>query len=372
MGEILQPRDEADVADIIAARREPLEIVGAGSKRAIGRAGSADVLDLTALHGIVDYEPGELVLTARAATKMTVVAQALADRGQRLAFEPPDFAQLLGTSAVPTLGGVIAANISGSRRLTAGAARDHFLGCRAVSGEGERFRAGGRVVKNVTGYDLPKLLAGSWGTLAVLTEITMRVHPAAECERTLILPARNPRDISVIFRRALGSDCDVSGAASIDGRDAALRLEGVAPSVRAREADLLTLLAPSEVRTLEGAESLRFWRAIGSADALAAEPVVWRLAVTASDAPAVLEALMPRRFIMDWGGALLWIGGVEVDAPRVRAAIGAGHATLVKAGAAARAANCVFQPQPAPLAALGARLKAAFDPHGRLNPGRMS
>ena len=186
---MLAPRDEADLAELVAATRAPLEPVAGGSKRCVGRPVAAEALDLSALRGILDYEPRELVLTARAATPLEEIEGALAAHSQRLAFEPPDWTRLLATRGRPTLGGTLAANASGSRRITAGAARDHFLGLRAVSGRAERFKAGGRVVKNVTGYDLPKLLAGSWGTLAVLTEVTVRVHPAPEQDRTLLVEA---------------------------------------------------------------------------------------------------------------------------------------------------------------------------------------
>ena len=187
---VLRPRDAADAADIVAGAQRPLEPVGGGSKRAIGRPIEADLLDLGELAGIVTYEPAELVLTAQAATPLATLDAALATHAQRLAFEPPDFGTLLGVRGEQTIGGVLAANLAGSRRVAAGAARDHFLGFNAVSGRGEQFKAGGKVVKNVTGYDLPKLLAGSWGTLAVLTDVTLRVTPAAVAGRQTTFGAR--------------------------------------------------------------------------------------------------------------------------------------------------------------------------------------
>ena len=230
----LKPRDAADVAAIVAGAARPLEPLGGGSKRPIGKAVAADVLDLTALDGIVAYEPAELVLTAQAATPLATIERALAAHAQRLAFEPPDFGRLLGHELPQTIGGVLAANLAGSRRVSAGAARDHFLGFHAVAGSGERFKAGGKVVKNVTGYDLPKLLAGSWGTLAVLTEVTIRVAPAPELDRTLVIAAGSAAECLALVGAALRSAHDVSAAGVDPERGALLRLEGFAASVDAR------------------------------------------------------------------------------------------------------------------------------------------
>lgn len=372
MSDTLQPRDEADLAEIIATATQPLEPLAGGSKRPIGRPVAARALQLSALSGIIDYQPDELVLTARAATPLTEIERALGERGQRLAFEPPQLGALLGAAGEPTLGGTLAANSSGSRRFAAGAARDHFLGFRAVSGRGERFKGGGRVVKNVTGYDLPKLLAGSWGTLAVLTEVTVRVHPAPECTRTLLFAAGTVEQAAQIFRRALAIPCDVSGAAFEPGRGVALRLEGFEPSVQSRGAQLLDALGRPEHAELAAEEAHRFWQQTGGGAVLADERIVWRLSVPPQECARIVRALAPERYLVDWGGGLLWIGAQEADAARVRGALSSGHALLIKAPPEVRAATAVFQPLPAPLAALTARLKAAFDPSERLNPGRMS
>ncbi len=369
---MLRPRDEADVAEIIATTTCPLEPVGGGSKRGIGRPVAGEILDLSALNGVVEYEPDELVLTARAATPIEVVAQALGPHAQRLAFEPPDWTRLLGAAGKPTIGGILAANVSGPRRVTTGAARDHFLGFRAVSGRGERFKAGGRVVKNVTGYDLPKLLAGSWGTLAVLTEVTVRVHPAPAHERTLFLPGMPLASAVRSMTDALASACEVSSAAYLPRRGVGLRLEGFLPSVSARAAALLALLGEPSASWLDGEDSRQFWSEIGAAESLVAQPIVWRLSVPPTDAVAIVERLAPQDYLLDWGGGLIWIGAAEADPERVRAVLRRGHATLVKAPHEARAALAVFQPLSGPLAAVTARVKAAFDPSGRLNPGRMS
>jgi glycolate oxidase FAD binding subunit len=367
----LVPRDAADVAAIVAAAQRPLAPVGGGSKRQIGKPVDAQPLDLGALTGIATYEPAELVLTAAAATPLEDIEHALAEHAQRLAFEPPDFGRLLGEQRAQTIGGVLAANLAGSRRVTAGAARDHFLGLRAVTGRGESFKAGGKVVKNVTGYDLPKLLAGSWGTLAVLTEVTIRVAPAPELDRTLVVAAGSVGECLRVLGAALRSSHDVTAAGVDPARGSLLRLEGFAASVEARTRALCDELRCTPELMLEGSASRACWHALASGAALAASTVVWRISVPPADAPQVLERLDTDRYLVDWGGGLLLAGFDAVDAQRVRGALPTGHATLLKAPPAARAATPVFQPQPPAVAAVAERLRSAFDPRGILNPGRM-
>jgi glycolate oxidase FAD binding subunit len=367
----LVPRDAADVVAIVGGAVRPLAPVGGGSKRQIGKPIAAELLDLGALTGIATYEPAELVLTAAAATPLATIERELAQHAQRLAFEPPDFGRLLGDERGQTIGGVLAANLAGSRRVTAGAARDHFLGFRAVTGRGEPFKAGGKVVKNVTGYDLPKLLAGSWGTLAVLTEVTIRVAPAPELDRTLVIAAGSVGECLALIGAALRSSHDVSAAGVDPARGSLIRLEGFAASVEARTRALCAELRCTPEQVLEGSASRDCWHAHASAAALAASPVVWRISVPPADAPQVLERLDTDRYLVDWGGGLLLAGFDAVDAARVRGALTTGHATLLKASPAARAATQVFQPQPAAVAAAAARLRNAFDPRGILNPGRM-
>jgi glycolate oxidase FAD binding subunit len=384
----LRPRDAADVAEIVATHPRALEPLGGGALREVGREAEADVLALDALEGVIAYEPEELVLTALAGTPLATLERELAARAQRLAFEPPDFGALLGAAGPRTIGGVLAANLAGSRRVSAGAARDHFLGCEAVTGRGERFKAGGRVVKNVTGYDVPKLLAGSWGTLAVLTSVTVRVAPLPETERTLVVPSATA-DAVAVMSAALGSPHDVSAAAFDAERGCLLRLEGFAASVDARGTALAQMLRGSAERggaatprgdagarrgdmtTLAAGESRALWDEIGGAAELSGWPIVWRISVPPSDAPRVLAALAPERYLLDWGGGLIWAAFSAADAPRVRGALREGHATLFKAPREVRAANAVFQPQPAALAAASQRVKHAFDPGGRLSPGRL-
>ena len=370
---MLQPGDEAELAACLAERREPVAVVGAGTKRDIGGRVDAEPLSVAAMSGIVDYRPEELIVTARAATPLATLEQTLRASNQRLAFEPCAWPG--SAPGEPTVGGVIAANLAGSRRVTAGAARDHFLGLRAVNGLGQAFKAGGKVVKNVTGYDLPKLLAGSWGTLAVMTEVTLRGVPAPERECTWVLGERDVDRAVRHMTQALGSPHDVSSAAfdPAEGR-VFVRLEGFAPSVAAR-LDGLRAGAGAGGRTeqavLEADASRALWRDIGSARAVADADVVWRLSVPPADAPRVVRELAPARYLLDWGGGLLWIGTSIVDAARIRGAIRDGHATLVKAPAEDRARVAVFMPPPPAVAAIAARVKAAFDPRNLLNPGRM-
>src|SRR5437762_4547549 len=293
------PADLNELREVVAealAAEEPLEIVAGGSKRALGRpVQSAHTLDLSRLSGIRDYAPSELVLTAGAATPLPEIERVLAEHGQMLAFEPPGWGGLIGVEdASPTLGGVVACNLSGSRRIKAGAARDHFLGFRAVSGRAEIFKAGGKVVKNVTGYDLPKLMAGSYGTLAALEEVTVKVLPQAETVATVLFAGIVPEAASRLMSAALGSPHEVSGAAylppgttmplalPVRPGTVALRVEGPAPSVAFRRDSLLREHKDIGASSaLADSESLALWRAIAGVAPLAGlgARVGWRVSV---------------------------------------------------------------------------------------------
>jgi glycolate oxidase FAD binding subunit len=403
MGDLYRPDDADQVRDLIAwavAEEEPLEIVGAGTKRGLGRpTQTTRSLDLSGLTGILLYEAEELVLSARAGTTLAEIEAVLADNGQELAFEPPDFGPLFGTpAAAQTIGGVIACNLGGPRRIKAGAARDHFLGLNGVTGRGDAIKAGGRVVKNVTGYDICKLMAGSYGTLAALTEVTVKVLPRGEKTRTVLVYGLDPSAAVTAMAAALGSAHEVSAAAhlpaSVAARSAvgyvadpatavtAVRVEGPAPSVAHRCAALRDLLgAHGAVEELHGTNSRAFWREVGGVAAFAATPdaatdtALWRISVAPTAAPAVASAL-DGEILFDWGGGLLWAAvapGDDAAVAAVRAAVAdsGGHATLWRAPEAVRAAVDVFQPPETPLAGLTRRVKHSFDPHGVLNPGRM-
>jgi glycolate oxidase FAD binding subunit len=401
------PTDVGELRDAIAealAAEEPLELVAGGTKRGLGRPLRLPrTLDLSRLSGIRDYQPSELVLTASAATPLVEIEAALAAAGQMLAFEPPEWDALLGlpdsTASGRTLGGVLAANLSGPRRIKAGAARDHFLGFRGVSGRGEIFKAGGKVVKNVTGYDLCKLMAGSFGTLAALEEATVKVLPRPEAVSTVILCGLDSATAVRCLRRALASPHDVSGAAFVPPSSSAafrslsgirglsaLRVEGPSPSVAYRQDRLKAELASNcEAATLDDAASAEFWREIRDAAPFAgtADRVVWRVSIAPSRGAKVAEVIaqaLDARWYLDWGGGLLWVavagaedGGAAVIRNAIRGAEGrgTGHATLIRGSPALRRAVPVFEPQPPALAALNDRVKQAFDPRRILNQGRI-
>jgi glycolate oxidase FAD binding subunit len=376
---IFRPTSAEETRDIVAwavAEETPLRIFGCDSKAGIGGRVACDhALDLSALSGVVSYEPEELVLTARSGTPMAEIERLLDQRGQMLAFEPPDF----GTGNAGTLGGALAANLAGPRRFKAGAARDHFLGVTAVSGRGEIFKAGGRVVKNVTGYDLCKLLAGSWGTLAVMTEVTVKVLPRPEVLRTLRIAGQGPRDAVVALSRAAGSPHEPSGLAWLPGQTL-IRIEGSPSSVRARVAGLTDRLRDcGALDDLDDVASLALWRDIRDVTPLA-EPrdaILWRVSLPPMAGGAVAEqfaALPGAKLMLDWGGALLWLslpaGDAMAEIVRKAAAAHGGHAVLWRAPDEIKRAVPVWPAQPPALAALTQRLRAQFDPKGILNPGR--
>jgi glycolate oxidase FAD binding subunit len=406
MTDTLKARDAKDVENAVQwalSEGRALEILGQGSKRAIGRPPQTDLaLDLSALSGVTLYEPEELVLSAKAGTPLSEIEALVAGKGQRLAFEPMDCGQLLGGPiGRGTIGGTIATNLCGPRRLAAGAARDHLLGFSAVSGRGETFKSGGRVVKNVTGYDLCKLMAGSWGTLAALTEITVKTLPKPESEATVVLSGLDDATAMRAMAAAMGSSHEVSGAAHLPAATAArfpmgeavaagrpltaLRLEGVAPSVAHRKAALWAALRPhGEAAMIDDMVSRRLWTAIRDVAAFAAsrsgrDQPLWRISTTPSkghELAARLTGAIEAAVLYDWAGGLLWValpGAADAAAGLVRAAVAAvgGHATLVRAPAQLRATLDVFEPQDAGLAALTKRVKESFDPKGVLNPGRM-
>ena len=392
----IQPESTQEIVDIVrshAEARRPLAIEGSGSKSGLGRPVSAEMLlSMRGLGGITSYQPDELVLTAWSGTPMREIWDALAEKRQHLAFEPAVSALYGSGNEAGTLGGVLASNLSGPRRPSAGAARDHFLGFSAVNGMGEEFKAGGKVVKNVTGYDLPKLLAGSMGTLAVLLEVTVKVLPAPEKQRTVIVPvpdvATGHRCLIAQLREALEIDgaaflpAAVAARSSVDlvrapgNALAAMRLTGSPVSVADRCTALRAAVSlPSE--ELHSMRSQALWAEINEvAPLLPAEAgALWRLSVPPASGAKIAATLGEGDdWLMDWGGGRLWMARRDVsaeDAEFVRKAVRAtgGHATLVRGPDMLRRSIDVF-PMEAPLALLK-RTKASFDPHGILNPGRM-
>jgi glycolate oxidase FAD binding subunit len=403
----LTPRDAKDVEtgvrDAIGAG-QPLEIIGHGSKRAVGHPSATNaLLDLSGLSGITAYEPSELILTVQAGASLHEVEALMTGSKQGFAFEPMDTSALLGTAAGRgTIGGMIAAGLAGPRRIKAGAVRDHLLGLAAVSGFGESFKAGGKVVKNVTGYDLCKLVAGSWGTLSVMTEVTLKVMPRSESERTLVLRGLDDAAAGRAMGHALGSPFDVSGAAHIPAASwrgtsalgelgagealTLLRLEGIGASVAHRARALAAELKPTALADeADGETSRGLWRDVrdvvpfAAGGPLGAWPV-WRIVCPPASGPAFGQRLRRETggdLIYDWGGGLIWAAlppsqdayGATV---RERANAIGGHATLIRATQTLRETVDVFHPLEPALAALSSRVKASFDPADIFNRGRLA
>jgi glycolate oxidase FAD binding subunit len=360
---MMQPRDEAELSEMVRGANGPLVLRGGGT-RTLGVA-AGEVLDLSGLSGISLYEPGALTLAAGAGTPLAQIEEALAAERQRLAFEVPDLRGLLGRGGASTLGGVAAANASGPRRVQVGACRDHLLGLRFVNGLGVAVKSGGRVMKNVTGLDLVKLLAGSQGTLGLITEVALKVQAVPEAQVTLVA-RRGLDDGLAALRSALGSPFDVSGAAYADGA-ALIRVEGMAGSVAYRAGALRNRLG-GDWDVEDGAD---LWRAVRDVSAFAgADGAVWRVSVKPSDAGAVIAALagVAHKAMFDWGGGLVWL--LLAEGLDVRARLAAGHATLVRA-LPGMGHIPVFQPEPPGVAALTRGLRARFDPRGILNAGMM-
>ena len=389
----LYPKTDADVLAAVqwaAAEEVPLEIIGQGSKRALGHPMQvAHVLDMSGLTGVTLFEPDELVLSAKAGTSLKEIHALLDEHNQELQFEPTDLGPLLGNFAgAGTLGGLVNTNISGPRRLKYGSVRDHILGVAAVSGRGEIFKSGGRVVKNVTGYDLSKGVTGAYGTLAVLTDITMKVMPKSETEQTLLLQGLSDAEAIEAMAIALGSNGEVSGAAHLPADIASgtastlLRIEGFAPSVEYRIENLGKLLKRfGKQERLDEYTSKGQWWAVRDCLPFAnnEHSYVWRISCTPSEGHRIVEAIKNEasaNAFYDWQGGLIWLQVKEND-PKdalVRASVkanGGGHATLIRADAATRQSVPVFEPQPAALKALSKRYRENFDPKGVLNPGRL-
>ena len=365
----------ACVADAARAGRR-LQIVGGGTRLALGRPVSADATLSTArLDGVTLYEPEALTLVAGAGTRVADVERLLAAEGQRLPFEPMDHRALLGSTGEPTLGGMVAVGASGPARIARGACRDSLIGVRFVDGRGTVVKNGGRVMKNVTGYDLVKLMCGAYGTLGVLTEVAFKLLPLPETVATLRLDGLEDDRAVAALSAALGSPFDVTGAAHWPGRGTFVRIEGFAASVAYRAERLAETLRPFGVAAAE--DDPQVWTAIRDARPVAeGAGAVWRVSVRPSDAPAVAARIAPDAALYDWGGGLLWFRiaeNADAGAAALRAAVDArgGHATLVRADAPTRRAVPPFHPEKPPVAALSAGLRAKFDPAGVLNPGRM-
>jgi glycolate oxidase FAD binding subunit len=397
--EIVVARSEAEIADAVVAALEeksPFEIVSSGSKREYGRPVSAErILDVSALKGIIKYEPEELVISAYAATPIKEVEAALAERKQMLGFEPVDWSAAFGgDQASATLAGTIATNACGARRVKAGAVRDHVIGCRFVNGSGEAIKAGGNVIKNVTGFDIPRLMCGAFGTLGVLTELTLRVVPLPARTVSVALPMPSAESGLRALRQAAALPVDPTGLAylpeaalkaSVASRAgsfggaagiAVIRLEGAMTALTEKLALLRQTFTGFDAATLNDTVTASLFREIGAGGLFVDRATdIWRLCVPSSAAHEAVERSGAEFWYADWAGGLLWLGlnGDEETATRLRAITAklGGHATLMRASAEAREALSVFEPEPPTRAGITRTVKAAFDPHRLLNPDRM-
>ncbi|MCX7328068.1 MAG: FAD-binding protein [Hyphomicrobiales bacterium] len=389
---LFTPTSEAEVAQLVAdlaLTGKPVTIQGGATRAGFGRPiQTGATISTKAISGITLHEPAELVIAARGGTTVAEIEAVLAAKNQMLPFEPMDHRALFGTSGEPTIGGVVAGNHSGPRRIQAGACRDSLIGVRLVNGRGEAIKSGGRVMKNVTGLDLAKLVTGSWGTLGLLTEVTFKVLPRPERSLTLLIKNLDDARAAAALSAALGSPFEPTAAAHLPAglsRPVArtiLRLEGFSVSLEYRIAQLRALLAGfGEIIVLEGEDSSGLWRGIRDVEFLAApeDAAIWRISTAPTRAPGMvagIAAAVPgARWFYDWGGGLVWLAvppGGDAGATTVRAAVATagGHATLVRGPREVRARIDVFQPLGA-LAAVTGGIKTSFDPGRIFEPGRM-
>lgn len=402
VSEILRPAADWELKSILAQCGEQnlaVEVMGAGTKRAIGHPVAASgIISTASLRGISLYEPTELVMSARSGTPVSQIEVELASRGQMLPFEPLDYASALASRpGLQTIGAVFTTNNSGSRRITVGSARDHLIGVRGVNGRAELFKSGGRVMKNVTGYDVARGLAGSWGTLAVLTEVTFKVAPLPDDIATIVY-AGLPDDLAIeLMSLAMGTPYEVSGTVHLTPAHAArittpplaghkssltaLRIENFMKSVRYRKRRLIEVLrAYGQPVELDLEASLGFWGEMRRmAFSPACDTILWRISTSPRKAAELVSTLrrhMPVEATFDWSGGLIWLeipNCADAGAADIRRAVAmsGGHATLIRASEAVRRDVDVFQPQAPGIETLSRGLKQAFDPLGLLNPGRM-
>ncbi|PPB82338.1 glycolate oxidase FAD binding subunit [Albidovulum inexpectatum] len=363
---------ENELAEAIRDARGPLRIRGGGT-RPVGRPVAGELLDVSGLDGVVMYEPEALTIVVRAGLALSALEGMLAAENQRLAFEPADWRLLMDSQGEPTVGGMVAANVSGPRRVQAGACRDAILGVRFVDGTGQIVKNGGRVMKNVTGYDLARLVAGSWGTLGVITEIAFKTLPAPDLAATIIVDVHGATAAVAAMSAALSSPYDVTGAAYVPGEGVMIRVEGFEKSVAYRAGRLEALLGRhGEVRTeIDPVEVAGLWDRVARVAPLAdLGGEIWRISTRPSAAPD-LVARLAGDYMLDWGGGLIWAVLPEGEDARERLGRFDGHATLIRASEQTRSRIPPFQPQPEPIARIERALRAKFDPRGILNPGVM-
>lgn len=403
MVHVVRPSEERELSHFFAEAAEsgiPLEVRGAGTKKLIGRPVNAGaIISSESLNGITLYEPSELVLSAGSGTLLADIEDLLSRYNQQLAFEPIDLGPVLGEqSNKGSIGAVFATNLSGPRRIYAGAARDHFLGMRAINGRGELFKSGGRVMKNVTGYDLCRALCGSWGTLAFMTEVTMKVLPISEESRTLLFSGL-PDDIAIdLMCDAMGTPFEVSATshihhslttgivpAELEGgikSVTALRIESFSRSVSYRTERLTDALRTyGQIEILDNDSSRSFWSEMRSLRfLLGSDTPIWRILTSPGNGARLVHSIQTHhpeaRPVYDWSGGLIWLlmpALSDAGISEVRRAVGShgGHATLIRGDHTLRSSVDVFHPLDSGPMKITQKLKKVFDPGGILNPGRM-
>ncbi|MCP4185762.1 MAG: glycolate oxidase subunit GlcE [Hyphomicrobiales bacterium] len=389
MTEIIEPECEIELAEFVrgaVASKSKLRIVGGGSKQALGNSVTGKHVSTSKLHGIVLYEPASLTIVADAGTPLEELEDELSGNGQHLPFEPSDYRNLLGSSGEPTIGAVVACGISGPRRIQTGSCRDSLIGVRFINGDGDVIKSGGRVMKNVTGYDLVKLLAGSYGTLGIITQVSFKLLPAPEKTATVILYDMDDNQAVGAMSKALGSPFDLSGAAHMPkGKNQSMtliRLEGFEKSVDYRAQKLAESLSHfGEVEIESDSEiAKKRWKQINNIEAFANRPgAVWRLSLKPGDSPGVINAISQSREIevlYDWGGGLVWLLTPIIDncgEKIIRNCVNqvGGHSTLIRAPKENFTGNA-FHPQSDIVEKISTNLRLQFDPHSILNSGKMS
>lgn len=389
----LEPCDEAEICEAVGqacVSQSPLAVVGAGSRSGLGRPVNEEStpMSIRRLDGVVFYEPAELVICARAGTPVRRIKELLSAERQELAFEPMNHGTFYSNADEEgTIGGLTAVGAAGPRRIKVGSARDHLLGFRGVTGRGEAVKSGGRVMKNVTGFDLSKLICGSHGTLAVLTEVTFKVLPKADTETTVSFCASSEDAGLSLLRHATALPLDISGCAVTPDDGGAvvrahLRFEGTPRSIRARIAALRSAFEGASADMLDEDASRNFWRAVRDADLVRrVDGDIWRISTAPTNAWPLVRDLRQdgvpilARFY-DWAGGLVWLTtepAADAHSEKIRSAVDrcGGHATLVRAKLSVRTSIPVFHPQASALAALTRRIKNSFDPLHILNRGRV-
>ncbi len=390
MNNIEKPRSEQEIADYINnayVHVKPVEIIGGGTRSGLGHQVIArSKVSLENHAGIKLYEPEALTLVAKAGTPLKQLQETLMENGQRLPFEPMSHQAIFGTTGNSTIGGVVACNISGPRRIQAGACRDSLIGVRFVNGKGEIIKNGGRVMKNVTGLDLVKLMCGSHGTLGVITEVAFKVLPIAEREATLSISGLSVEKAIWVLSRALSTPFDITGAAHLPDYNGnsltIMRVEGFSNQVDYRLSGLRKVIAANfDSEIIEGQEHANLWRLVRDVEPFKENTYpVWRVSTMPSQAPIIYNAIretFDAKFVFDWAGGLIWIRVDDICTARaseIRNVISScgGHATLVRAGDELRRKTPAFHPQIKRIADLSRSIRNKFDPAGILNPGRLN